>query len=257
MSTVAIIQARMGSSRFPGKMLSLLRGQPLIAWTVHRVSRAKACDEVVVATSTADVDDELASWCETNGVAVFRGSENDVLERFFRCAEAFDATTVVRITGDCPLLDWRVVDAVAHRCLNDDAVDYATNCEPMTYPEGISAEAIPMRILSLMHRHAKLPSHREHVTPFVRFDANRFQHAVVRAEPSMSHIRLTVDYPKDLQMLERLSDELDSRGILETADVFQVVDTLRQRRDIAKGLGLRQRDLWRQEVARDEQRKIA
>ncbi|MBP62387.1 MAG: hypothetical protein CMJ62_12780 [Planctomycetaceae bacterium] len=257
MKTVAIVQARMGSSRFPGKMLSPLRGRPLIAWTVERVRRAKTCDEVVVATTDATADDEMAAWCGANEVAVFRGSEDDVLARFHECAEAFDATTVVRITGDCPLLDWRVIDAVAQPCVADSAIDYATNCEPMTYPEGISAEAMPMRILKLMHICATLPSHREHVTPYVRFAADRFHHVAIRAEPSLSDVRLTVDYPEDLLMIEQLVAELADRGILETADVFQVVGTLQRHPDIAKALGLQQRDLWRQEVARDEQRKAA
>lgn len=257
MKTVAIIQARMGSSRLPGKMLMPLLDQPLIAWIVGRVRRAERCHETVVATTTAKADDALVQWCETHDVPVFRGSERDVLDRFYRCANAFGATHVVRLTGDCPLLDWRIVDEVVCPCVEDEAVDYSTNCEPMTYPEGISAEAVPMSMLGQMHRQAVLPSHREHVTPYVRFAPDRFRHAVLRANPDLSHLRLTVDYREDLQMLHELTRELQRRGILETADVWQIAQALEQRPDIRSVLCDRRRDLWRQEVAREEQRKIA
>ena len=257
MKTVAVIQARMGSSRFPGKMLAPLAGRPLIAWTVDRARRAETCDQVVVATTDAAADDPLAAWCEANRVAVFRGSESDVLARFHDCAATFGASTIVRITGDCPLLDWRVIDAVTRPCLDDRSIDYTTNCEPMTYPEGVSAEAMPWRVLELMHQRATLPSHREHVTPYVRFDSERFRHVAICAEPSLGHLRLTVDYPDDLRLLERLAARLRRGGLLETADVFQIVDVLEQHPEICGPLCSRQRDLWRREVADDQRRKIA
>ena len=154
MNVVAVIQARLGSSRFPGKMLANLYGRPVIQWVVSRLRDARLCNEVVVATSDQPQDRALAEWCDRHRVPVYRGSEADVLARVYDCAAQFEATHIARITGDCPLIDWRVVDELVGRCLQDATLDYATNCEPATFPEGLSAEVVPMQVLSHAHRHA-------------------------------------------------------------------------------------------------------
>ncbi len=257
MKTVAIIQARMGSSRFPGKMLSLLDTQPLISWIVQRTRAAKRVDEVVVATTTCDTDLPLVQWCEKHDVGCFRGSVDDVLARFFHTAAQFDADRIVRLTGDCPLLDPQLIDDVVECLEYDRDVDFATNCEPMTFPEGMSAECFPRRILQKMHREARLPSHREHVTPYVRFAPSRFRHAIVTAEPNLAHLRLAVDYEADLQALEDLVHEIRTYIDPAQASLNDVLRALYQRADIRRRLADKQRDLWRQEVAQDEQRRIA
>jgi len=253
---VAIIQARLGSTRLPGKMLMLLLDRPVIAWTVQRVRLAEQVDEVVVATSRADGDDRLAAWCRDNAVPVFRGSEEDVLDRYYRCAREYGATHVVRVTGDCPLCDPRIVDDLVTLCLADDELEYVTNCEPLTYPEGMGVEVLPVDTLEKAWRESTLPSHREHVTPYIRFHPERFRHTAVTSEEDLSHIRLTVDYPEDLMALERLTRLLDERHLVPDFRLSDVVALLDGRPDIQKALSSRERDLWRLEVARDERRPL-
>jgi spore coat polysaccharide biosynthesis protein SpsF (cytidylyltransferase family) len=221
---------------------------------VRRTRRAELLDEVVVATTDKPKDAPLVQWCKDRGVPVFRGSETDVLDRFYRCAKAAGASHAVRLTGDCPLLDWRLVDEVTKLSLDDDGIDYASNCEPMTYPEGMSVEAMPMRVVECCWREAVLPSHREHVTPFVRFHADRFRHGCLRAQPDLSHLRLTVDYPEDMRAIDDLMSDLHARGILDAAGLTEIVRCLDERPDLIAILGTKQRDLWRREVARDERR---
>ena len=256
MRVVAIIQARMGSTRLPGKMLMPLLDRPVIAWTVGRVRLAQRVDEVVVATSDSGGDDPLAEWCAGHGVSVFRGSEDDVLDRYYRCAMERRATHVVRVTGDCPFSDPEMVDSVVELCLVDEGVDYATNGEPVTCPEGLEVEAMPFRTLEIAWRESTLPSHREHVTPFVRFHPERFRHATLRCEPDLSHLRLTVDYEGDLRALEELARELRSRGQGFDFGLEDVIAILNERPVIVDALGSRRRGLWRREVARDEDRRI-
>lgn len=252
MTVLAIVQARMGSQRFPGKMLKLLAGRPVIEWTVQRAQQAKRIEQVVIATSLRSEDDQLVDWCSRHGIATFRGSESDVLDRFYQCAKFYEADYVVRLTGDCPLLDPRLIDRVIDLCLHDDSIDYASNVEPMTYPEGMSVEVMPVRALECAWHESSLPSHREHVTPFLRFHADRFKHAVLLAQPSLQHYRFTVDYEADLEAIECLIGQLQVQGApddFSLDDVLQVIDS---HPEIARVLNAKARDLWRQEVMRDE-----
>jgi len=254
MHVVAIIQARMGSRRLPGKMLMTLGGRPLMEWIVLRAKRSRLCHQVVVATTDLPADDPLAAWCRQHRVECYRGSADDVLDRYVRCGRLHGASHVVRLTGDCPLLDPRIIDQVAHLMLDDPNIDYATNCEPATYPEGMSAEALPMEILETANRQARLANHREHVTLYVRLAPERFRHAVLRATPDLSHLRLTVDYQEDVQGLDELISVLDARGLLEDGRLEDVVSTLMSRPDIRAQLAVHERDLWRRELMPDAKR---
>ena len=254
MNVVAIIQARMRSSRFPGKMLASLCNRPVLGWTVGRVEMAQCVDKVAVATSESTEDDDLADWCVSNGITVFRGSEQDVLDRFYRCAQKFHASHVVRLTGDCPLLDPDIVDQVVRLAIEDTDVEYASNVEPLTYPEGMSVEVMPFHSLETAWRESTLKSHREHVTPYIRFHTERFKHAILRSNPDLSHIRLTVDYKEDLDALRRIVQALRSRGFDMAFDMNDILEVLDRNPAISSTLDRRRRDLWRQEVARDEGR---
>ena len=253
---LAIIQARMGSTRFPGKMLAPLAGRPLIDWIVSRAGRSKRLDQLVVATTQEQSDNQLARWCEDHRIPVFRGATDDVLDRFYRCAIEHQASFVARLTGDCPLMDWRVIDQVVELCLACDDVDFATNSEPMTFPEGIYVEVMPFCVLEQCWREATLPSHREHVTPLVRFHPERFRHACLRAVTDLSRYRLTVDYPEDAEALEVLIDELLRNELIDLADVDQIIAVLEQLPLARDKLCAKQRDLWRADVAKEEGRAI-
>src|SRR6185312_2563921 len=139
MKTVAIIQARMGSIRLPGKVLADLAGKPVLAWVVRAARAASGVDDVWVATSTAAGDDIVAAWCKANGVSVHRGSENDVLDRYVGAARASGAQVVVRITADCPFLDPAVIaQTIRLRLITGGA--YASNVDPPTWPDGLDCE---------------------------------------------------------------------------------------------------------------------
>ncbi len=237
MTTITVIQARMGSRRLPGKMLLPIAGRPLIHWVVARTRQSKLSDRTVVATTDQTCDDALADWCLVNQVDVFRGSESDVLYRFYQCAHRYRADWIVRVTGDCPMLDAALIDTLLTATDGDASIDYATNCEPMTYPEGYSAEVVPMRILQWMHREATLASHREHVTPMVRFQPQRFRHWTLRAVPDLSHLRLTVDYAEDLAALNDLAQDIQKHDSLYDAALNDVLSALARRPDIRNLLG--------------------
>lgn len=164
---VAIIQARMSSSRFPGKVLEPLLGLPMIVFMARRVQQARLVDEVLVATSTDPSDDALAQALQSYGMGCFRGSLNDVLSRFHDAAVHTRADQVVRLTGDCPLMDADLVDR-ALALLTSSGADYVSNVAPPSYPDGLDVEAFTMAALHDAWRNAQLPSEREHVTLYLR-----------------------------------------------------------------------------------------
>ncbi len=195
---VAIVQARMGSSRLPGKTLADLAGRPMLARVVERVRRAGAVDRVVVATSTAALDDPIAEFCTHEKIPCFRGSENDVLDRFYGAAKEHGADVVVRITADCPLIDPGVIDRVVERFQRGDC-DYASNALRYTYPDGLDTEVFSMAALEQAWREAKKPSEREHVTPYLR--SGKFRAVNVETENPSEPQRWTVDHPADLEFV--------------------------------------------------------
>jgi glutamate-1-semialdehyde 2,1-aminomutase len=211
MKTVAIVQARFGSTRFPGKVLRPLAGRPLIELLLARLSRAKQVDEIVLATSSETQDDPLAAHAQKLGFAVFRGSEADVLDRYHGAAQWCHADVVVRITGDCPLVDPALVDSVVS-AFKSSNVDYASNADPPTYPDGLDVEVFTTQALQSTWQRARRPMEREHVTVYMR-ESGQFRVLAVRNDVDLSGARLTVDEPPDLEVvaavLERFSPRLD------------------------------------------------
>jgi len=200
--TIAIIQARMGSSRLPGKVMRPLAGRPMIDWVLTRAGRAKSLDRVVLATSDHARDDALAAHVNALGFLVERGSETDVLARFEQAAKAQGAGVVVRITADCPLIDPGLIDAVVALRAQENA-HYASNTEPATFPDGLDVEVFTAAALAQAAVEATEPSDREHVTPFLRRDP--FRRAVLRHDTDLSGLRWTVDEIADLLVVERLA----------------------------------------------------
>ena len=199
---LAILQARMSSSRLPGKVLSPLFGEPMIFRQIERLARARRIDRLVVATSTDGSDDALAEACAARGVAVFRGSLDDVLDRFAGALDLFpEAKTVIRVTADCPLADWTVVDEViAH--LEATGADYASNTPAeRTYPHGLDVEVMRREALLDAWRDGRDPYEREHVTPYIYRRPETYRLQFVSRTPSLAHLRWTVDYPADLEFV--------------------------------------------------------
>lgn len=226
---LALIQARMGSSRLPGKVLKDLAGHPMLWHVVNRVRKARSVDRVVVATTDRSVDDPIARFCEKEGIGCFRGSEQDVLDRFYQAAKANDADVVVRITADCPLIDPAVIDKVLARFSRGDC-DYACNVIRCTYPDGLDTEVFSFPALERAWREAAKPSEREHVTPYLR--TAKFRIANVENETPVSPVqyRWTVDHPADLEFVRKVYAAFSSNGDFGFREIF---DLLKERPDLA------------------------
>lgn len=203
MRLVAVIQARMGSSRLPGKVLLPLANKPVLEHVVNRVSASKAFDEVVVATTDQAIDDILADRAVAFGASVTRGDENDVLSRFAKAAEASRADAIMRITADCPLIDPDVLAKMADRFRQGD-VDFVTNCIVRTFPRGLDAELFSRAALEIMRNQATTASQREHVTPFLYQHPDRFRIVNHECPEDYSEYRLTLDTGEDFALLQRV-----------------------------------------------------
>lgn len=203
MRTVAIIQARMGSTRLPGKVLMDLAGEPVLARVVERARRAKTLNEVVVATTVEAADTPIVRLCEARHWPCFRGSEADVLDRYYQAAKAFRADVVVRITSDCPLIEPEVVDRLVGEFLERlPAVEYAANFLPTpTYPHGLDAEVMRFDVLERIWREDTNPAWREHVTLYLLEHPEWFHIHTVSHDPDLSHHRWTVDNAEDLDLV--------------------------------------------------------
>jgi len=208
MKVVAIIQARLGSTRLPGKVLVLLAGEPALARVVRRLARARTLDEIVVATTTRPADDEIESFCDERGWLCSRGSEDDVLDRYYQAAIAREADVVVRITSDCPLIEPIVVDRVVGEFLaRYPEIDYVSNVAPQrTYPRGLDTEAVSMEALRRVWAEIRDAEYREHVTLYIRRHAETFRIHNVTNETDLSGMRWTVDTPEDLAFVRRIYD---------------------------------------------------
>ncbi len=212
MRTVAIVQARTGSSRLPRKVLAPICGRPMLLHVVERAAAARRVDEVAVATSSAPDDDAIAELCREHGIACVRGSEQDVLDRYHRAAQALDAGVIVRITGDCPLIDPQVIDRAIEARGACDA-DYAANVLLYTYPNGLDVEVFRRDALERAWREARLPAEREHVTPYIRTGED-FERVCVRSDLPRRWWgqRWTVDEPADLRFARAVFERLWRAG---------------------------------------------
>lgn len=206
---VAIVQARMGSTRLPGKVLKLALGKPLLEYLVERLRRAREIDALVIATSTHRADDAIEEYCRRQGVACFRGSEDDVLARYMDAATEFAADVIVRISADSPLIDPNVVDELVNEFLAaSPACDYLSNTINQTYPPGMNAEVFSYQALREAHCEATLSYDREHVTPFLYHNRDRFAVCEKHHEPDLSGLRLTVDVPEDIELVTAILERL-------------------------------------------------
>jgi glutamate-1-semialdehyde aminotransferase/spore coat polysaccharide biosynthesis protein SpsF (cytidylyltransferase family) len=222
MKTAAIIQARMASTRLPGKILAEVGGYPMLFHVVRRAQRAKGLDLVVVATSNRTPDDVVERFCEDNGIRCFRGSEDDVLDRYYHAAKQFHADVVVRLTADCPLLDPEIISLVV-QMFRAAEHDYVSNVLECTFPDGLDTEVFSWQALERTWREARLKSEREHVTPFMRNHPELFRQLNVRHSQDLSGLRWTVDEPCDLDFVRGIYAHFGSVdfGMTDILDLLQ------------------------------------
>jgi spore coat polysaccharide biosynthesis protein SpsF (cytidylyltransferase family) len=230
MNAVAIVQARVGSSRLPGKVLADLAGKPMLLRVVERVGRARSIARVVVATSRAAGDDAIAALCAGAGVSCSRGSEEDVLSRYADAARAFGADPVVRITADCPLIDPGIVDRVVG-AYAAGGVDYASNIDPPSFPDGLDVEVFSAAALAKADGEARLRSEREHVTLYIRNHPESFRKRNVDSGRDLSSRRWTVDEPADLAVARAIYERLGSQAF----GMDEVLRLLEDEPEIARG----------------------
>lgn len=247
---VAIVQARMGSSRLPGKVMARVSGVRVIDLLLERLGRAKSLSQIVVATTDQPVDDVLAHHVESLGHLVVRGSEADVLGRFCKAADAAGADVIVRITGDCPLIMPDVVDRVVE-AFASGRHDYVSNTQPPSYPDGLDTEVFSANALRRAHKLAQTDFDREHVTPFLRRE-DGFDRLNVSGPRDLSDMRLTVDEPADLEVISAVLDhfapdrqfDLDAvAGLWDTRpDIFQANSNMTRNEGAMMGKGQK---LWK------------
>lgn len=231
---VAIIQARMSSTRLPGKIMADIAGRPMLWHVVNRVNQAKMVDKVVLATTTEKADDSVADFCAANGITCFRGSEMDVLDRFYWAARENLAHAVVRITSDCPLTDPDVIDRVVTE-FQESGSDYAANCIRYTYPHGLDVEVFTFEVLEKAWREAKKPTEREHVTPYIRF-SNRFTVRRVEQNKDLSSHRWTVDESADLEFVRQVYAHFAPKRNFRLKDVLGLLRDKPELSEINRGI---------------------
>lgn len=230
--TAAVLQARMSSTRLPGKVLRPILGQPMIARQIERLRRCEHLDQIIVATSTDPSDEPLAEAVRAMGVPVHRGDLDDVLGRFIGAADAFGLEGImVRLTADCPLADPGVIDqAIALRARDD--LDYLSNGRQRTYPRGVDVEVFRIDALRAAAREADTPYDREHVTPYLYKPGARFTQGHLTQARDESDLRWTVDYPDDFAFVERVYAALYPTNPAFTSDDIRALPFTRREADV-------------------------
>jgi len=203
----AIIQARTGSKRLPGKVLLDLGGKPVLWHVVNRVLHSKKIDHVIVATTTLDEDNRIEEFCRKEGISFYRGSSDDVLSRYYNAAQDIrfkegQLNFIVRITADCPFIDPEIIDIVVETMITSN-YDYVSNGLPPTYPDGLDVEIFTFNALKEAYTHARLLSEREHVTPYI-IKNDSFRKLNVSNDKDLSHLRWTLDEPEDYQFIQKV-----------------------------------------------------
>jgi spore coat polysaccharide biosynthesis protein SpsF len=230
MRTHVFIQARLGSTRLPGKVMMDLAGHPVLWHDLQRIRAAKTVSDVIVATTVDPSDDRIASACDEWGTKAHRGSVEDVLDRFHGAAKRFGSDVIVRVTSDCPLIDPHVIDLTVRALKNHD---YVTNVFDRNFPRGMDAEVFTRAALDRAHREATKPFDREHVTPYIREHTDLFKTANVDM-PDAYHFpqfRLTLDTPEDYALFRAIYDQFYREG--ELIRVPEVLRWLAQHPEIA------------------------
>lgn len=224
MSVNAIIQARCGSTRFPNKVFALIDGKPLLCHVVNRLKYATKIDDIIVATTVSEKDDKIEEWCKENNVLCFRGSEENVLNRYYSASEAFPSDYVVRITADDPFKEPKVIDAVITKLI-EEGYDHVTNNLPPSFPEGLDCEAFKKSALDRSEKEAETAFEREHVTQYIYHHPEIFKIGNVSNPENLSYLRWTVDKDVDFEMVKAVYAHRNpaNKGILLMDEILAIL----------------------------------
>jgi len=219
-----IIQARMGSTRLPGKVMRLLDGiNPSIFFTIEQLKNCPNIDKIIVATTTNSEDNEIESFCKKIGINVFRGKSHDVLHRYYDCAQHFSLDSIIRVTADCPLIDPSIVEKGISIFKKND-YDYVTNTDQRTYPDGNETELFSFSALKKANSLAKLPSEREHVTPFFKNNRDIFNIFNFENDKNLSELRWTMDYEEDAVLISTVINKIKNRPFTMN-EILKILET--------------------------------
>ncbi len=225
---IAIIQARFGSTRLPGKIFKDLSGKPVLWHVVNRLSYSKLCNKVIVATTTEIEDDQTENFCVEHNIPYYRGSSDNVLSRYYETAKVFGAEIVIRITSDCPLIDPIILDKMIDDFLitnKSEQLDYLSNSIVRTYPRGLDVEIFSFEALDKTYKQATLPYEFEHVTPYIYQHPDLFKLKNFANDKNLSFHRWTVDTSEDFSLIKKIYDELYIPGkIFLLNDILKLFD---------------------------------
>jgi len=213
----AIIQARMGSTRLPGKVMKIIKGKTVLEHVVERVQAAKNIDDIVIATTVKSEDDVIVELSKKLSVKYFRGDENDVLSRYYYAARQNKSDVIIRITSDCPLIDPLILENMVDKFIElnqKDGIDYMSNTVERTYPRGLDAEIFTFKALKITFNEANKDYQREHVTPYIYQNPAKFKISVFRNDIDYSGYRLTLDTKEDLEVIKEIYNKLYNENIL-------------------------------------------
>ncbi len=238
MKTVAIIQARMGSTRLLGKVLGEIEGKPMLWHLINRLGYCKLLDNLVIATTTKKRDDILADFCRRNGIDFYRGSEEDVLDRYYHAAKDFGIDVIVRITSDCPLIDPEIVDIIIQKYISQkDHLDGASNILFRTYPTGLDTELVSSDALERCYNLADTKYQRSHVMPYIYDHLEEFNIYSLKNEDDLSSLRWTVDEEADMRFVKEVYARLyEENSIFYMREILDVLDKEPHLRKINKHL---------------------
>ncbi len=224
LNVLAILQARMSSSRLPGKVLKKILGKPMLQHQLERLFKSQAIEKLVVATSTGKEDDPIEILCLKMGIDCFRGDLEDVLDRFYKAAKPYTPENVVRLTGDCPLCDPEKIDELIEFFMAEPC-DYASNCEIPQLPDGLDAEIFTLNALKEAWENATLSSEREHVTLYIKNNKDRYRVKSFLYDQDLSHMRWTVDEPEDFTFVNKIYKALyPHKPNFKTHDILDLLE---------------------------------
>ena len=229
----AIIQTRMNSKRLPGKVLLPIHKKTMLDYVIKQVSASKKIDKIIIATTRSSKDKPIVEYCLKNSISYYRGSTNDVLDRYYNCAKKFSCQTIVRISSDCPLIDPKIIDQTVTLFLKN-SFDYISNniekkkgkwenslCK---FPQGMVVEISSFKILEKAWNEAKKPSEREHVYPYVQFNSKKFTRKNIMSKKDLSFIRCTVDKKEDLDFVRKLVTKIKNKNkVIHISDILKVI----------------------------------
>ncbi len=207
----AIIQARLASTRLPRKVLKDLNGKPLIEQIINRLNFCKKIDNIVLATTTSKIDDELVDWCQRNGISYFRGDECNVLKRYYDAATEFNSGVIIRVTADDPFKDPQIIDSVVELLLAN-RLDFAYNNAPPSFPEGLDTEVFTYEAIKRAAEADTTDFEKEHVTQYFYHNPQMFRNQNLSYKENISHIRLTIDTEQDFKLAQKIYQELSPNG---------------------------------------------